>query len=412
MFMAEQSNSGETAADGPRAENQGSPQRPTRALRETLKLRPMEAVSILYDAKNADPAEAVFACLSRAIFEGDAPPVANLAKRLLARLNYRVLMRTTRRHDAPSHSGGVRYRNRLLERSRHPYAAALLASSSRETEALVEGGDPMNGPYMMIAPEIREACNVWDKIFFNSVQGRDVQLRFIWETRATFEEARLRLERGLPVRLKALAAGTGLSMLLAYDRLIQCGFDPAQIAVSITDRDPVNTEKTERLVAKLAPFRGWTANGGFGSGVLACTEDIFSNPDSADASDLTTQHDLVTAVGILEYLQGHTLDTTEKRLKLAELPEEATARDLAARLCAMTRPDGSLIINTYRPHSSTRILELFGKRFDYRDAHHVTQVMAGTQFQVPIIIGSGLIYDVKVFRKQAPGSAPGPGAPV
>ncbi len=373
----------------------------------------MEAVGVLYEEANSDLAEAVFDSLSRAIFDGQAPPVANLAKRLLARLNYRVLLRTTRRQVDPSagHETGVVYRNRLLERSRHPYAAALLASSSRETQALVEGGDPMNGPYMMIAPEIRGAANLWDKIFFNSVQGRDVQLRFIWETRATFEEARLRLERGWPVRLKALAAGTGLSMLLAYDQLIRRGFDPARISVSITDRDPVNTGKTERLARKLAPFRSWRVGLSPTSGVAALTEDIFSGPSVGEGSAGEGPHDLVTAVGILEYLQGQSLDTTERRLKLAESVEEADARALASRLCAMTHPEGSLIINTYRPHSSTRILELFGKRFDYRDSHHVTQVLKETQFRQPIVIGSGLIYDVKVFRKQAPASGPATSAP-
>jgi hypothetical protein len=365
----------------------------------------MEAVRALYAEGETDLSEAIFASLSRAVFERDAPPPANLAKRVLARINYRVLKRTTRRLEGQADEGGFSYRNRLLERSRHPYAAALLASSSRENEALVEGGDPMNGPYMMIAPEIRQACNLWDKLFFNSVQGRDVQLRFIWETRATFEEASQRLRRGMPVNMKALAAGTGLSMLLAYDRLIREGHDPAAIDVSITDRDPVNTEKTERLIAKLAALRGWRAGRVGGAGLGASSEDIFSGNEWHSGSEEDSKHHLVTAVGILEYLQGFTLDTTERRLKLTEHSEELTARDLAARLCAMTRSDGSLIINTYRPHSSTRILELFGKRFDYRDVHHMASLMAETQFRLPIVVGSGLIYDVKVFRKQ--GAIPG-----
>ena len=68
-----------------------------------------------------------------------------------------------------------------------------------------------------------------------------MQLRFIWETRATYEAARSRLEKGGVVRLKAVAAGTGLSMILAYDRLIKEGYDPARITVRITDRDKAST---------------------------------------------------------------------------------------------------------------------------------------------------------------------------
>ncbi len=405
--MTEKTSSGDTAAgdsslcataldsgSGPAAT------RPVRGIQEKLKIRPMEAVRALYAEGETDLAEAIFSSLGRAIFEGNAPPPASLVKRVLARVSYRVLKRTTRRNEVETDDGGWMYRNRLLERSGHPYAAALLASSCRETGALVEGGDPMNGPYMMIAPEIREACTLWDKLFCNSVQSKDVQLRFIWETRATVEEASQRLSRGLSVRLKALAAGTGLSMLLAYDQLLRRGHDPSRIDVAITDRDPVNTAKTERLLAKLACHRGWRVGVPGGAGVAARTEDIFAGDAWRSGLGEDARHDLVTAVGILEYLQGFTLDTTEKRLNLIEPPEEVTARDLAARLCAMTRSDGSLIINTFRPHFSTRIMELFGKRFDYRDVQHVTSLMAETQFRLPIIIGSGLIYDVKVFRKQ------------
>jgi hypothetical protein len=358
-----------------------------------LKLRPMEAVAALYSEGDSDLAEAVLSSLSRAVFDHAEPPMANLMKRLLARANYRLLKRTTLRVEQ---DGKAQYRNRLLERSKHPYAHALLATSSKETEALVEGGDPMNGPYMMIAPEIRRNGNLWDKLFFNSVQGRDVQLRFIWETKATYEEARKRLEQGLPFRMKALAAGTGLSMILAYDRLIRAGYDPAKISVSLTDRDPTNTAKSLRLLGKLAAFRGWRVEAKAAGGVYAHTEDIFQGGSETDSLD---KQDLVTAIGILEYLQGSTLDTTERRHGLYEPEEDATGRHLAARLCTMTRQDGSLIVNTYRPHSSTRILELFGKRFDYRDLQHMTALMAGTQFGPPSVVGSGLIYDVKLFKK-------------
>lgn len=368
---------------------------PRRRVKETLEVRPMEAVAALYSEGSTDLAEAVLSCLSRAVFDQAEPPMANLVKRVLARANYRLLKRTTVRMES-GEEGRVAYRNRLLERSKHPYARALLATSSKETEALVEGGDPMNGPYMMIAPEIRKNGNLWDKLFFNSVQGRDVQLRFIWETRTTYEEARRRLEQGMSVRLKALAAGTGLSMILAYDRLVGEGHDPAKIFVSLTDRDATNTFKSRLLLAKLAAHRGWKVDSPESGGIHAHTEDIFHDITGPSSQD---KNDLVTAVGILEYLQGSTLDTTERRHGLHEPQEEATAHHLAGRLCALTRHDGALIVNTYRPHSSTRILELFGKRFDYRDIRHMTELMAGTQFGPPVVVGSGLIYDVKLFKK-------------
>lgn len=366
-------------------------------VRDSIRVRPMEAVAALYSKSDADLAEAVLHSLSRAVFEQTEPPMASLMKRLLARANYRLLKRTTVRMET-GESGRPQYRNRLLERSKHPYAQTLLATSSQETAALVEGGDPMNGPYMMIAPEIRQNGNLWDQLFFNSVQGRDVQLRFIWETKATFEEARQRLDLGLNVRLKALAAGTGLSMILAYDRLISTGYDPNRISVSLTDRDPTNTIKSHQLLAKLATFRGWKFQPADASGgsIDAQTEDIFHGDIGTAAAD---KHDLVTAIGILEYLQGSTLETTERRHGLHEPEEEATARHLAARLCSLTRDDGSLIVNTYRPHSSTRILELFGKQFDYRDIGHLSALMANTQFGPPSVVGSGLIYDVKLFKK-------------
>jgi len=365
---------------------------PLPKVRESFRVRPMEAVAALYSEGDVDLAEAVLSNVSRAVFDQVEPPMANLMKRLLARANYRLLKRTTVRTHA-GEGGGSQYRNRLLERSKHPYAHTLLATSSKETEALVEGGDPMNGPYMMIAPEIRQNCNLWDKVFFNSVQGRDVQLRFIWETKTTYEEARRRLELGMNVRLKALAAGTGLSMILAYDRLVSAGYDPARISVDLTDRDPTNTLKSKMLLEKLAALRGWKVEVG---GVHAHTEDIFHGDLGLE---MANKHDLVTAIGILEYLQGSTMETTERRHGLHEPEEEASAQHLAARLCSMTRQDGSLIVNTYRPHSSTRILELFGKRFDYRDVSHLTALMAGTQFGPPSVVGSGLIYDVKLFKK-------------
>ena len=105
-----------------------------------------------------------------------------MIQRAMARLAYRILKWTTtaRSTDHEDRNTGA-FSNPLLQRTGHPYARVLLDSFSREAESLVEGGDPMNGSYMMLSPEILKASNLWDRIFMNSVQCKDVQLRFIWD---------------------------------------------------------------------------------------------------------------------------------------------------------------------------------------------------------------------------------------
>ena len=366
---------------------------------DRLPVRPMEAVAALYSEGHCEISLAILSSLSKAIFDAPQPRAASWLHRAVARFSYRVLKRTTTRVEA---AGGAEdsavFRNPILEQSEHPYAQSLLASSSRQTESLVEGGDPMNAQYMIIAPEIRRACTLWDGIFFNSVPGKDVQLRFIWETKATWAEAKARLDKGGPVRLKALAAGTGLSMILAYDRLLRDGCDPGRITVRITDRDPVNTAKTGLLLGKLAASRGWNLGSGDAAGISARTEDIFEDDPAADPAG-RTGYDVVTAVGILEYLQGYTCETTERRLRLHEPEEPATAVHLAEKLGAMTAAGASLIVNTHRPHASTRILELFGKKFDYREETNMSALLATADFRPARLAGSALIYDVKVYEK-------------
>jgi hypothetical protein len=58
-----------------------------------------------------------------------------------------------------------------------------------------------------------------------------------------------------------------------------------------------------------------------------------------------------------------------------------------------------LIVNTYRPHASTRILELFGRRFDYRHRENLSALLATAGFDVPRLVGSGHVYDVVVYMK-------------
>ncbi len=372
----------------------------SRAVTGRLQIRPMDAVTTLFAEGEAEVSDAVISALSQAVFENEPPKPAGKAQQMLARLSYRLLKRTTVPHQDVGRSDAeitMRYRNRFLDRSKHPYAETLMGSSCEKSVSIVEGAAPMNGPYMMIVPEIFECAGVWDKLLLNSVLGREVQLRFVWETRATHAEMRRRLLAGEAVNVKALAAGTGLSLIVAYDRLVREGLELSGLRVRITDREARNVEKTRRLLAKLAGLRGWQLAGADEAGIWAETEDVFAGDGMAGA-----RFDVVTAVGILEYFQGSTCDTTEARHGLAQEEEPADALNLVARLCEMTRAGGSLVVNTFRPHASTRILELFGKRFDYRHPKNMAALLAGTQFREPVIVGSGLIYDVKVYKKGRP----------
>ncbi len=362
-------------------------------------LQPMEAVAVLYADGREEETRALIDSLSRVVFDegsdgggGDSGLVpAGVGRRLLSRLSYQIVRRTTRRTEV---NGEPVYRNRLMERSGHPYARALLTSSHQDVEGLVEGGDPMNGPYVMLVPEIRANGNRWDNIFLNSVQARDVQLRFVWETRTAYAEAATRLRAGRQVRLKAIAAGTGLSPVLVYTRLLGEGHDPAALSVAITDRDPASTAKTRRLIAKLPVARDRLAAAPASGAIAVYTEDVFADQDAH-----APPNDVLTAVGIFEYFQGHTCTTSERRLGEPETPEPLDAPALASRLAATLAPDGSLIVNTCRPHASVRLLESFGKRFDFRTRHNLADLLAPAGFQPHSLIGSGLVYDIEVYKK-------------
>ncbi len=363
-------------------------------------LTPMSAVAALYATDRPELAEAIVASLSQAVFHGLDTKPAGKKKVFMGRVSQRVVRWTTRSSQFTDDGGAdvTRISNRLMERSRHPYAQALLTTTHDKSAALVEGGDPMNGPYMMLSPELRKNGGVWDRIFLDSVQSKDVQIRFVHETRATYQSAKRLLDRGESVRIKAVAAGTGLSLILVYDRLLRDGYDPKLILAVITDRDPANTEKSNRLLAKLASTRNTHHIIGHAYGILALPEDIFEGPDPmVDA--LHIPYHVVTAIGILEYFQGGSHTTTEQRLMLHEPEEAISALDLAARLGEMTTHSGNLIVNTYRDHASIRILELFGKRFDFRDRKHVHDLLAPLNFRSFHLAGSGHIYDVEVFEK-------------
>jgi hypothetical protein len=367
-------------------------------------LKPMGAVAALYAPDQHELAEAIIASLSRAIFDEPDAKAASRGKLFISRISQKVVRWTTRSYTVVDDLGSTatHFRNRIMERSGHPYAQALLTSSQSETAALVEGGDPMNGPYMMLAPEIRKNGGIWDRIFLDSVQGKDVQMRFVHETQATYKAAKSLLDRGETIRIKAVAAGTGLSLILVYDRLIRDGFDPKAIKAIITDRDPVNAIKSNFLLAKLASTRNQHDALNQNYGIFAVSEDVFEGPDLHQAP-----YDIVTAIGILEYFQGGSHGTTEERLLLHEPEETLTAHHLAERLREMTADHGKLIINTYRYHSSIRILEVFGKRFDFRDRGHLRDLLAPMSFVSSDLAGTGHIYDVEVFDKLPPGKETG-----
>jgi hypothetical protein len=370
-----------------------------RALSEMGPVGAMNAVAALYAQGEQELSEAIIASLSRAVFEGPHPAPASLVKRTFARLSYRVLKWTTSPRKAANdgYKGGA-FHNPLLEWSGHPYARALLDSSCTETESLVEGGDPMNGPYMLICPEIHRASAIWDRIFMDSVQSRDVQLRFIWETRASYEAARARLQAGTDVRMKAVAAGTGLSKILVYDRLLKDGFDPARITVRITDRDEAGLAKARRLLAKLPSTRNRVTETETDGGISVGVEDLFAT-DPAPGGAPEKKYHVLTAVGILDYLPGFTCETTERSQRLEQPEETVNAQHLATKLAQMAADGAALVVNTYHPDASTRILELFGRKFDYRKLEDLTALLATAGFGSPRVAGSGNVYDVVVFRR-------------
>jgi hypothetical protein len=365
-----------------------------------INLKPMEAVEALYSSDQQELSGEIVASLSRTIFGGSETRPAGWVQRILARVSYRVLQCTTT-SSKPEDKLGSKVRvfsNRLMERSGHPYAKSLLASSRSETAALMEGGDPMNGNYMMLAPEIRMNGGLWDRLFLDSVQGKDVRLRMVLETRAMYETARRWLEEEKPVRLKAVAAGTGLSLILVYDRLIRDGYHPDLVTATITDWEEANIAKANRLMDKLDTTRERNRSLGTGFGITAETEDIFAENGKGGAA-CTARYDVVTAIGILEYFQGFSCRTTEQRLKLKSPVEAPAAQDLARRLYDMTTDRASLIINTYRDDASTRILELFGRKFDYRNREDLRSLLNSVNFQPVRLVGSGNIYDVEIYQK-------------
>jgi len=373
-----------------------SPDSP-RNLREQLD--PMASVAALYGEGNEETAQAICACLNRRIFEGKAPAPSDMVRRGIARLVLRLLRSTTQplARTGPDGKPMVSYRNPILEKCGHPYAATLLEPSRADTSSFVEGGDPMNAIYMMLAPEIARNATLWDKFLLDSVQSRDVQWRFVHETLMTHELAAARLKRGKSVRMKSVAGGTGLSMILVLEQLLREGYDPSLISATITDREESNVRKAQRLLEKLAGTRLHLDSDPGAPGISVHTEDLL---DESAADPRPGDYDIITLVGILEYFPGTTYITSEENLGEPAPDGPADATELIRNIGRMAAASGHLITNTYRLGAAAQLLETFGKRFRYRRREEMCRLVAAGGFVPTGKFASANIFDVEVYEKR------------
>jgi len=362
------------------------------------KLDPMESIDALYGEGQEETSRAICASINRRIFAGEAPAPSDVVRRGLARIVLRLLRKTTKplTRTGPDGKAMVFYRNSILERSGHPYAATLLEPSRADTSSFVEGGDPMNAIYMMLAPEIARNATLWDKILLDSVQSRDVQWRFVHETLMTHELAAARLKRGEPVRMKAVAGGTGLSMILVLEQLLQEGHHPSLISATITDREESNVRKARRLLEKLPGTRAHLGTDPGRAGITVHTEDLLDG-----SSPRVEGYDIVTLIGILEYFPGTTAITSEEHLGEPAPTGPADASELVRKVNLMTAASGHLVTNTYRAGAAAQILETFGKRFRYRGREEMRRLVGGGGFVPTGKFASANIFDVEVFEKRS-----------
>lgn len=361
----------------------------------------MRAVSALYGEGDEELARAIVAGLKRRVFEAKPPAPSNIVRRVLGLLAFRLMERTTKMEMRPGKDGRevAIYRNRILEDSGHPYARTLLEPSRADTANFVEGGDPMNSIYMMLVPEIQKHADAWDKIMLDSVQARDVQWRFVWETRIAHRLAVRRLKAGRPVRLKAVAAGTGLCMAVLLDKLFGEGHDPRLISATISDREAANIEKALRLLGKLPATSAHLAlHTGSPHGIVLQIEDILQ-PTTKSAHE--APFDVVTVVGLLEYFPGNTFITTEELLGERRPEGPPNASEVLANVGAMTAPGGSVLVNTFRTMAAVRTMEVFGKKFRYRGRKEMRELMAAGGLVPSGECVSANIFDLEVFEKRA-----------
>ncbi len=361
-------------------------------------LRPMEAVAAMYTPGQEEVTREIFSSISNTVFGAPSLQPASTVRKVLARLSYRIMKLTTKSHK-PAQTDGterVTYSNRLLDRSGHPYAQMLMGNATKD-RSLVEGGDPMNSQYMMLCPKIRANGQKWDRLLLDSLQGKDVRMRLLWETLTTYELAKARLDAGHSVRMKAVAAGTGLSFILVYDRLVRDGYEPSRITAIITDRDPSGIAKSNILMDKLETTKNRSILQPDAGHIVARPEDIFDHQEAQGVEPF----DIITAIGVLEYFHGHTYTTTEHHYGEEVSPDPFSALDLVKALHDSLSNGGSLVVNTYRRNSATMLLEIFGRRFDYRDRKDLAALMSAVDLELRSHVGSGHIYDVEVYGKKS-----------
>jgi hypothetical protein len=157
----------------------------------------MEALGVLYgDGQEVASRALVDGLIGRVFDSPQREPLTGI-RRMLTGFAFWSMDKTTRKEilTGPGGRETTIYHNRILERSGHPYVATLLRPGDT-TVSLVEGGDPMNAIYMMLCPEVERKARLWDRLLLDSVPSRDVQVRFVWETRLTHELASRRLNRG------------------------------------------------------------------------------------------------------------------------------------------------------------------------------------------------------------------------
>jgi hypothetical protein len=97
---------------------------------------------------------------------------------------------------------------------------------------------------------------------------------------------------------------------------------------------------------------------------------------------------------------GFTCATTELHLNELEPDEQTEAVDLIRKIHGMTAESGVLIANSYRVEMGARILEIFGKRFRYRNRKELRELADTAGFVPTGHFGPGNIYDVEVFERR------------
>lgn len=57
------------------------------------------------------------------------------------------------------------------------------------------------------------------------------------------------------------------------------------------------------------------------------------------------------------------------------------------------------MVNTYRRNAATQLLELFGRRFDYRDRENLTDLMAAANFELTRLVAPAMCTMLRCTEK-------------